>query len=572
MNKDLPKLGANGFVAGSRFRRLLLPPVLFVGSVWTLPSGAKGAGEDSSNQRGISGAFASLVHSDSVVSKVALTILDDSLSADQVLVFFSPFGGNTGPPLTLVEESAGRMTFERDTSRETSEAPALWTLTLQWAQGQEDKGRLIDHQRVIWEPTNWSWSMGNVEKHHADVSKVGAAGEPKSPLDLRSLEWTELSKRRDALKKKGESNTADFYNIQNEINRKLGKTTYYDPETGMKHSRRPPDLTVPVRGEAGRTPNFRRERSSRPDALSLQSLMNGQPPNGRLVRGSLGGELYVFAPIIAGDEYFIGFTREQALSSYLGSRGLAAPATTPEKKPAKISLNETFYMQERELTNGQFLPFLRSDAAGEIPAPLGLEPYLSKEVTLPKSLGDLPVTGVTYLTARAFCRWLQARVDRIGSGWSVRLPHELEWEIAARYDRRRWPVGDHWPSGLATNGKKTPTRLNCYDRSAHGVWEMAAGVRELTATGYSQKLVYLLAVMAGSLEFDGWNPSDPYGSMGELMPALPSGDVGSVNMCVRGGGNGEDPRLMQVSVRRQQEWATTADDVGFRVILVEEAK
>ncbi|MCP5097173.1 MAG: formylglycine-generating enzyme family protein, partial [Chloroflexi bacterium] len=91
-----------------------------------------------------------------------------------------------------------------------------------------------------------------------------------------------------------------------------------------------------------------------------------------------------------------------------------------------------------------------------------------------------PRENVSWYQAVAFCRWLSAKLDL-----AIRLPHEHEWEVAARYpDGRSYPWGNEWDSnnantdesgigqttavGVYSNGRQT--ELDLYDLSGN-VWE-----------------------------------------------------------------------------------------------------
>jgi formylglycine-generating enzyme required for sulfatase activity len=64
--------------------------------------------------------------------------------------------------------------------------------------------------------------------------------------------------------------------------------------------------------------------------------------------------------------------------------------------------------------------------------------------SIPDGLEAHPVTGVSYLEAKAFCRWLNRAYPQ--DGWEWTLPTEDMWEFAARLRRgsspTRYPWGD----------------------------------------------------------------------------------------------------------------------------------
>ena len=97
--------------------------------------------------------------------------------------------------------------------------------------------------------------------------------------------------------------------------------------------------------------------------------------------------------------------------------------------------------------------------------------------------GALPVNGVSFDDAHAYCAWLRER-----TGAPVRLPSELEWEKAARgVDGRFFPWGDQFDptfckmkeSRRAPYPEPEPVGTFATDCSPYGVRDMAGGIREL---------------------------------------------------------------------------------------------
>jgi hypothetical protein len=110
------------------------------------------------------------------------------------------------------------------------------------------------------------------------------------------------------------------------------------------------------------------------------------------------------------------------------------------------------------------------------------------------SEGNCPRETVSWYEAVAFCRWLSARLGR-----EVRLPHEWEWEKAARgSDGREYPWGDFYRAGFAnideTEGGAGPTYLarttavGLYPQGASpcGALDMAGNVWEWCLNEYDK--------------------------------------------------------------------------------------
>ncbi len=98
-----------------------------------------------------------------------------------------------------------------------------------------------------------------------------------------------------------------------------------------------------------------------------------------------------------------------------------------------------FLMAETETTNAQFAVFLSENPAW---APSNRESLSSRGLVGDGYLagwtgaepaeghGDLPVTGVSYHAAAAYCEWLTTKLPPAYSAYRARLPYEEEWDWA----------------------------------------------------------------------------------------------------------------------------------------------
>ena len=98
---------------------------------------------------------------------------------------------------------------------------------------------------------------------------------------------------------------------------------------------------------------------------------------------------------------------------------------------------------------------------------------------------ELPVVGVTWDEAVAYCEWLSDRTRKV-----FRLPTEAEWERAARGGREGelYPWGDQAPeqrpyAGFdpATGG---PARVGVNEPNGFGLYDMSEGVHEWCSDYY----------------------------------------------------------------------------------------
>jgi sulfatase modifying factor 1 len=125
------------------------------------------------------------------------------------------------------------------------------------------------------------------------------------------------------------------------------------------------------------------------------------------------------------------------------------------------------------ITQAQYAEFLRATghhAPREWPA----------EITV----AGLPVTGVSWDDAQAYCRW------RCDAGDSMRLPTEAEWEYAARGGREgaAYPWGDEIPAWVPNEGRGPldgPWPVTMGEPNGFGLFGIGANIHEWCADWYA---------------------------------------------------------------------------------------
>jgi formylglycine-generating enzyme required for sulfatase activity len=104
-----------------------------------------------------------------------------------------------------------------------------------------------------------------------------------------------------------------------------------------------------------------------------------------------------------------------------------------------------------------------------------------------KAYRNLPVVGINWYEATAFCGWLSE--DR-KDGYKYGLPSEAEWEYAARGSARRtYPWGNQLPTDEYGNYNQTyhgTTPVGCFRPGAtpEGIFDMAGNTWEWTCSEY----------------------------------------------------------------------------------------
>ncbi len=193
-----------------------------------------------------------------------------------------------------------------------------------------------------------------------------------------------------------------------------------------------------------------------------------------------------------------------------GSFMMGAPDGETGLHPRHRVRVSTFYMDQLEVTNAQYLVFLNlvgttkfcpSRKSGECIVVTDDLPELpihrdaSGRFSVPAAMEDHPVVGVSLEGAERYCKWA-----------GKQLPTQAQWEYAAAHDPatghdRRYPWGDTFEPDRANCGApckdgigRTTARVGTFDgthghgdgASAFGIRDMAGNVGEYVRDYYNE--------------------------------------------------------------------------------------
>jgi formylglycine-generating enzyme required for sulfatase activity len=187
-------------------------------------------------------------------------------------------------------------------------------------------------------------------------------------------------------------------------------------------------------------------------------------------------------------------------------RGSEDPDAWEQEGPESTAHTAAFRIQRWPVTVAEFALFLQAGGGylrREWWSPDGWRWRQEHRVAEPhrweqqESRSNLPVTGVCWWEAAAYCAWLTTE-GAVPAGWRAGLPTEAQWEKAARgpadgvSPRRRYPWGDGWwhedagpANHEATGAGLCPVGLFALDESPYGVWDMAGNVAERCLDGFA---------------------------------------------------------------------------------------
>jgi formylglycine-generating enzyme required for sulfatase activity len=172
---------------------------------------------------------------------------------------------------------------------------------------------------------------------------------------------------------------------------------------------------------------------------------------------------------------------------------------------ARVSLRQ-FWIARYPITVAQYRIFLESSyqpAAAHLWPPHGWQWRLQSKGEDPRNWGkpgyDLdnqPVVGITWYEAMAFARWLTVQCQYVlPAGYTLRLPTEAEWEVAATTDGQGARCQYPWGSDVPTPEHVFfddhecllyPPSVGCLrlGQAANGAMDLGGTVWEVTASSY----------------------------------------------------------------------------------------
>jgi len=231
-------------------------------------------------------------------------------------------------------------------------------------------------------------------------------------------------------------------------------------------------------------------------------------------------------------------------SFWMGSD--AGPAIPNYETPRHEVFVPEFRMGKTPVTNAQYEEFVR-DMHRSVAPEIGWDGQ-----KVPAGAEKLPVVGVTFYEAIAYCEWLSNKTNRKYS-----LPTEAQWEKACRGGANFiYPWGDEVDRGRSNHGQSALSIVDFYpEQNEYGVFDMVGNVRQWTCTVWGEKRIAPDARYAYPYKEDGRNDLNASKQLRRVM---------------RGSAMKDDVKWLRCSAHSGQ----APDDVGapgvrhsFRVVM-----
>ena len=231
-------------------------------------------------------------------------------------------------------------------------------------------------------------------------------------------------------------------------------------------------------------------------------------------------------------------------SFWMGSD--AGPGIPAYETPRHEVFLPAFRMGKMPVTNAQYEEFVR-DLRRSVAPEMGWDGQ-----KVPAGAERLPVVGVTWFEAVAYCQWLNKKTNR-----NYSLPNEAQWEKACRGGNNCiYPWGDDVDPERSNQGQPNLAVVDFYpEQNDYGVFDMVGNVRQWTCTLWGEKRIAPDARYAYPYKEDGRNDLNASRQLRRV---------------VRGSALKDDIKWLRCSARSGQ----APDDVGlpgarhsFRVVM-----
>lgn len=253
--------------------------------------------------------------------------------------------------------------------------------------------------------------------------------------------------------------------------------TRIEVETGLAHKE---ILVIPVLVMNANMPSPRDIPESLGDllfrnAISVRNDPDFNPDMLRLVQGI--NRFLGTVPIVV--KYFEPETVHIPAGSFSMGSHTGAGIPVHETPQHTIRLPE-YRIGKYPVTNAQYEEFIQEVHRPVAPA-LGWDGQ-----NVPPGIERLPVAGVTWYDAMAYCQWLSKKTEREYS-----LPNEAQWEKACRgksgYD---YPWGNVFDPTRCNHGQSNIAPVDRYpEQNDYGCFDLVGNVRQWTCTLWGEKRI-----------------------------------------------------------------------------------